>query len=167
MGTERGAGGGGARGGGTGKGGVGGGGPPPPPPPDGARVTPTFTDAGSATVTTSTGLDPRTSAAVAYLGVVGPVLLALEGHHREVRFHAAQSSLLWLVIVAVSAGWSAIVGSLPWAGSLGRPLTVVAAAAVLRLTVHGHRLEHVELPVLGRIATRWAARGERGEVAQA
>jgi uncharacterized membrane protein len=118
-------------------------------------------------VTTSTGLDPRTSAAVAYLGVVGPVLLLLEAHHREVRFHAAQSSLLWLVIAAVSAGWAAVVDVLPWAGPLGRPLSILSTVVVARFAVHGHRLEHVEVPVLGRIATRWTARGERGEVAQA
>jgi uncharacterized membrane protein len=118
-------------------------------------------------VTTSTGLDPRTSAAVAYLGVVGPVLLLLEAHHREVRFHAAQGSLLWLAIVSVSAGWSAIVASLPWAGSLGRPLAIVAAAAVARLAVHGYRLEHVEVPLLGRAAARLASRGVRSGAVRA
>jgi uncharacterized membrane protein len=118
-------------------------------------------------VTTSTGLDPHTSAALAYLGVVGPVLLLLEGDHRQVRFHAAQGSLLWSAIVTVSAGWSAIVGSLPWVGPLGRPLAVVAAVVVVRFAAHGYRLERVEVPLLGRVAARLAARGGGGEVAQA
>jgi uncharacterized membrane protein len=55
------------------------------------------TDAGELTGATSTGVDPRLSAILCYLAwwVSGVVFLVIEHEHRAVRFHAAQSIVLF------------------------------------------------------------------------
>ena len=59
--------------------------------------------------TTSTGVDPRLSAVLSYTAwwVSGLIFLVIEPHHRGVRFHAAQSLVLFgglsLAIALLSA----------------------------------------------------------------
>ena len=66
-----------------------------------SRKLPVFDQAtsgtGALTGPTSTGVDPRLAALLCYLAwwVSGLVFLVIEHEHREVRFHAAQSVVLF------------------------------------------------------------------------
>ena len=62
-----------------------------------------MTDAGDLTGPTSTGVDARLSALLCYLAwwVSGVVFLVIEQEHRAVRFHAAQSVVLFGGLSAV------------------------------------------------------------------
>jgi uncharacterized membrane protein len=61
------------------------------------------TDTGDLTGPTSTGVDARLSALLCYLAwwVSGVVFLVIEQEHRAVRFHAAQSVVLFGGLTAV------------------------------------------------------------------
>jgi uncharacterized membrane protein len=75
---------------------------PVPPPVDEARAA----EPGALTGATSTGVDPRLAAVLSYTAwwVSGLVFLFIEQQHRGVRFHAAQSLVLFggfSVVIAV------------------------------------------------------------------
>ncbi len=128
----------------------------------------------------STGIEPGMLVALAYLlGWFGGLLVyLLERHDVEVRFNAAQSMLIDLVLLALAVafwpvgllflgplavlspvGTSVVVGPIFLLAAL-MLLSVVGGAWVLRivLAIKGYRLEHVRLPVIGAVAERWALR---------
>jgi uncharacterized membrane protein len=126
------------------------------------------TDTGDLTGPTSTGVDPRLSALLCYLAwwVSGVVFLVIEQQHRAVRFHAAQSLVLFggltVVIVVLSvisvaalfispaifqATW--MVSYLVWFGA------VLLWLMVLLKTFRG---ETWHVPFAGDLAARIASR---------
>lgn len=109
---------------------------------------------------TSLGVDANLLGLLAYLFsiVSGVLILVLEKRHAEVRFHAAQSVVFSLAVIVLSIVASAlmfvpvvglIVGTVVWFGSF---------ALWVFLLVQGYGLNHVELPVIGRLAVQLAGR---------
>ena len=91
-----------------------------------------MTDANQDALTgpTSTGVDPRLSAVLCYTGwwVSGLIFLIIEQQHRGVRFHAAQSVVLF-------GGLSVLIGVLS-AASVGMLVVSAAAFQAARLLVY-------------------------------
>lgn len=130
--------------------------PPPTPPAD----DPT-TGGDGAAATTSTGLDPKVGSLLAYaLGwVSGLILLLLEKEHREVRFHAAQSILVSLVLIGLYivmsvVAWIPVIGLLAILGYVA--IGLAGFALWIFLMIQGYQQRHVRLPVIGAIAEQWA-----------
>ena len=117
---------------------------------------------------TSTGVDPRLSALLCYLAwwVSGLVFLVIEQEHRVVRFHAAQSvvlfgglSLLILLMAMASLGMLFIspaafqtIYMLSWLLSLG------AVGLWLFVMLKVFRGESWRVPYAGNLAARIARR---------
>jgi uncharacterized membrane protein len=116
---------------------------------------------------TSTGLEPKLSILLTYLGwwITGLVFLAVEKQHRAVRFHAAQSIVLFgtlsLVMFVLSG---ATVVSLVAAPSLGQAVAglnqaiwLVAAVLWVVLVLKAIRGEEWRVPGAAPLADRLAA----------
>jgi uncharacterized membrane protein len=90
------------------------------------------TDANPDTLTgpTSTGVEPRLAAVLCYSAwwISGLIFLIIEQKHRAVRFHAAQSLVLF-------GGLSLVIGLLS-AGSVGMLVVSAAAFQAARLLVY-------------------------------
>jgi len=101
---------------------------------------------------TSTGLAANVAAAASYfLGfVTGIIFLLTERENRFVRFHAMQSTLLFLAIVVLDV----LVQLLPILGALIVIFVVIPASAVLWLILmfKAYQGEEFSLPVVGRLA---------------
>jgi uncharacterized membrane protein len=100
----------------------------------------------------STGLEPRLAATLAYLFgfVTGIVLLLVEKDSRFVRFHAMQSTLTFLALFVASI----VVRAIPLIGWLLAylvlfPITIVAWVLLMFKAFNG---EAFKLPVVGDIA---------------
>ena len=117
------------------------------------------------------GLDPKIAGLLSYLlfGWIGGLIMYLTQKHPEVRFHAAQSILTTIALVAVSiALWivGAVLAVIPVVGWLGGILVFLASVGVsvggfvlwVVLCVKGYNLEHFKLPVVGDMAEQWAAK---------
>ena len=117
---------------------------------------------GAAGQTSSTGLAPNVAGAIAYLlgPVTGIILLVMEKSSPFVRFHAAQSTVLGVVMVVVSialAILSAILGVVPFLGWLVAVLlnfvfglvTFLLWVLLMRKAFSG---EEWEFPVAGEYA---------------
>jgi uncharacterized membrane protein len=124
------------------------------PPP--ATPTPAAADDGTVH-TTSTGLDPKVAGLLAYLGIIGIVLFFVEKEHREVRFHAAQNTVLCIGLFGVYIALSVAAFVLPLLWLLNLPLALASFALWVYLVIQGYNLNHVRLPIVGDIAERWAA----------
>lgn len=112
---------------------------------------------------TSTGLDARVASLLAYLlgWLSGLVLYLVETQNREVRFHAAQSVLLSLALLAIYValfvlGFVPVIGFIAFLASLAVGLG--ALGLWVYMLVQAWNLTHVRLPVIGDMAERWAAR---------
>ena len=117
---------------------------------------------------TSTGVDPRLSALLCYAAwwVSGLIFLIIERQHREVRFHAAQSLVLF-------GGLSVLIALLSFF-SVGMLMVSGGAFQAARLLVYGvwigavvvwlllmYRTFYVEtwrVPLVGGLAERMAGR---------
>ena len=112
--------------------------------------------------TTSTGLAPNVSGALAYLlgPITGIVFLLLEKESRYVRFHAGQSIGVWVaffilsVVLTVLSGVLTAIPVLGWllaivffVASLG--MTLVGLALWLFLMYKGYSGEEWEFPFIG------------------
>ena len=117
---------------------------------------------------TGTGVDARLSALLCYLAwwVSGIVFLIVEQQHREVRFHAAQSlvvfgsvSVLLLLLAMLSAGML-FISPLAFDSIYLVSKVVGVAALVLWLFVMVKVVkgESFRLPIAGDLAARIAAR---------
>jgi uncharacterized membrane protein len=101
---------------------------------------------------TSTGLTANVAAAASYfLGfVTGIVFLLTERENRFVRFHAMQSTLLFLAIVALDV----LLQLVPILGALLVIFVVIPASAILWLILmfKAYQGEEFSLPLVGRLA---------------
>src|SRR6185436_2396290 len=101
---------------------------------------------------TSTGLDANLAAALTYLVgfVTGVIFLLVEKESRFVRFHAMQSTLLFLGIVILDI----LLQIVPILGALVVFLLVIPASAILWLFLmyKAYQGEEYKLPYVGRIA---------------
>ena len=80
-----------------------------------------MTNPAPSTATSSSGLAPNAAGALAYvLGIItGVIFLVIEKENRFVRFHAAQSIAVTLVLVAVSIAVSIVSSVLAFVPILG------------------------------------------------
>jgi uncharacterized membrane protein len=101
---------------------------------------------------TSTGFDANVAAALSYLVgfVTGIIFLLVEKENKFVRFHAMQSTLVFIGIVAVDI----LLQIVPILGALIVIFVVIPASALLWLLLmykayHG---EEFKLPLVGQMA---------------
>ena len=101
----------------------------------------------------TTGLPSNIGGVLAYLfGFIGGVaLLVIERQDRDVRFHAMQSTLTFLIALVLSL----ILVSVPLVGRLLNTLASLATAALwLFLMFKAFNGERYKLPYVGEIAER-------------
>ena len=123
---------------------------PPPPPPMGPMGGPPATG-------TSTGMDPKIAALLAYAfgWLSGLIFFLIEKNHREVRFHAAQSlvffgglTVLYYVLVFLPLGFFGFI--------LTSLLGILGLVVWIMGMIKGYALEHWKLPVVGDFAENMA-----------
>jgi uncharacterized membrane protein len=99
-------------------------------------------------VTTRTGLDPKLAAALSYVGglLTGLLFLFLEKENRFVRFHAMQSTIVFLTVLVVHL----LLSSTPIFGGLLSWVFVVGVIAIwVFLIVKAFKGEQYKLPFIG------------------
>ena len=101
---------------------------------------------------TSAGLDANLAAALSYfLGfITGIVFLLVEKENKFVRFHAMQSTILFVGIVAIDI----LLQIIPILGALIVVFVVIPVSAVLWLVLmyKAYQGEDFKLPVVGQMA---------------
>lgn len=101
---------------------------------------------------TSTGMNANVAAAASYfLGfITGIVFLLMEKDNKFVRFHAMQSTLLFVAIVVIDV----LLQMVPILGALVVLFLVIPASAVLWLVLmfKAYQGEEFSLPIVGRMA---------------
>jgi uncharacterized membrane protein len=101
---------------------------------------------------TSTGFDANVAAALTYLVgfVTGIIFLLVEKENKFVRFHAMQSTLVFIGIVAVDI----LLQIVPILGALVVVVIVIPASAVLWLVLmyKAYQGEEYKLPLVGQMA---------------
>jgi uncharacterized membrane protein len=117
--------------------------------------------------TPTTGLAPHVAGALAYvLGpITGVIFLMIERENRFVRFHAAQSITVGIVLIAVSIGLSllgtvlAFVPVLGWIAALLLTLVLGFGSFVLWIMLiwRASQGREWEVPVAGPLARRLVA----------
>lgn len=113
---------------------------------------------------TSTGIEPNVAAALSYiLGLItGIIFLVLEKDNRFIRFHAAQSIAVSVIIVAVSIAVSLVSGILAFIPVLGwiavflltTGLAIGTFILWVLLMYKAYQGEEWELPIAGGFARR-------------
>ena len=102
----------------------------------------------------STGLEPNLAAALAYLAgfITGIVLLVVEKKNGYVRFHAMQSTVLFIVVLGLSIAVSAF----PLVGPLLYAFILFPAVVILWLVMmfKAYNGERFKLPVIGDFAEK-------------
>ena len=101
---------------------------------------------------TSTGLDANVAAALSYLVgfVTGLIFLLVEKENRFVRFHAMQSTLVFVGIVLVNI----LLNLVPFLGALVAVFIVIPLSAILWLLLmfKAFQGEEFKLPLVGQMA---------------
>jgi uncharacterized membrane protein len=101
---------------------------------------------------TSTGLDANVAAALSYLVgfVTGIIFLLVEKENKFVRFHAMQSTLLFIGIVLVNI----VVNMIPFLGFLIGVVVIIPGSAILWLLLlfKAYQGEEFKLPLVGQMA---------------
>jgi len=101
---------------------------------------------------TSTGFDANVAAALTYLVgfVTGIIFLLVEKENKFVRFHAMQSTLVFIGIVAVDI----LLQIVPILGALVVIFIVIPASAILWLLLmyKAYQGEEFKLPLVGQMA---------------
>ena len=101
---------------------------------------------------TSTGLDANLAAALSYLVgfVTGIIFLLVEKENKFVRFHAMQSTLLFVGIVLVNI----VLNMIPLLGFIVGVVVVIPLSAVLWLLLmfKAYQGEEFKLPLVGQMA---------------
>ena len=102
----------------------------------------------------STGLDSNLAAALAYLlgFVTGVVLLIVEKENQYVRFHAMQSTVLFVAVLVITVALNAI----PLLGALLYAFIVFPAVVILWLVMmyKAYNGQRFKLPVVGEFAEK-------------
>jgi uncharacterized membrane protein len=121
----------------------------------------------SSPAATSTGLAPNLAGALAYIlgPITGIVFLVLEKENRFVRFHAAQSITVGILMVALSIGLSILSTVLAFIPILGWILALLLALVLgfgtfvlwLLLMWRAWQGKEWETPIAGPLARRIAA----------
>lgn len=116
----------------------------------------------------STGLEPKLAVLLAYLGwwITGLVFLAVEKEHRQVRFHAAQSLVLFgtlsVVMFLLSAAMVVSFVAVPAMGralaGLNQAIWLLAAVLWVVLVLKAVRGESWRVPMVAPLADRLSAR---------
>lgn len=114
----------------------------------------------------STGLAPNVAGALAY--VLGPItgifFLVMEKQSRFVRFHAMQSTLVWIALIVVNVVlnvFNAVLSRIPfigWLFALGLAMVFGLACLALWLAMMfmAFRGREWELPVVGEHARKFS-----------
>jgi uncharacterized membrane protein len=120
--------------------------------------------AASSVATSSSGLAPNIAGALAYvLGIItGVIFLVIEKENRFVRFHAAQSIAITLVLTVVSIGLSILSTALVFVPILGWIVAFLLSVGLLFATFvlwvllmwRAYQGREWELPVAGGIARK-------------
>jgi uncharacterized membrane protein len=101
---------------------------------------------------TVSGLDPKVAAALSYaLGwITGVLFLLMEPQNRFVRFHAMQSTIVFLALSVACV----VLQSIPILGMLIAVFLVIPLSAVLWLILmfKAYQGEHFKLPLAGEMA---------------
>ena len=101
---------------------------------------------------TSTGLDANVAAAISYLVgfVTGIIFLVVEKENRFVRFHAMQSTLLYVGLVLINV----VLNVIPLLGFLISVFLLLPASAILWLVMmfKAYQGEEFKLPFVGQLA---------------
>jgi uncharacterized membrane protein len=101
---------------------------------------------------TSTGLEANVAAALSYLVgfVTGIIFLLIEKENKFVRFHAMQSTLLFIGIVLVNI----VVNMIPFLGFLIGVVVIIPGSAILWLLLlfKAYQGEEFKLPLVGQMA---------------
>ena len=101
---------------------------------------------------TSTGFDANVAAALTYLVgfVTGIIFLLVEKENKFVRFHAMQSTLVFIGIVAVDI----LLQIVPILGALVVVFVVIPVSAILWLLLmyKAYQGEEFKLPLVGQMA---------------
>ena len=101
---------------------------------------------------TSTGIDANVAAALSYLVgfVTGIIFLLVEKENKFVRFHAMQSTLLFIGIILVNV----VLKMIPFVGLLVAVFIVIPVSAVLWLVLmyKAFQGEDFKLPLVGQMA---------------
>jgi uncharacterized membrane protein len=101
---------------------------------------------------TSTGLDANLAAALSYLVgfVTGIIFLLVEKENKFVRFHAMQSTLLFIGIIAIDI----LLQLVPILGALVVVVVVIPLSAFLWLFLmfKAYQGEEFKLPLVGQMA---------------
>ena len=101
---------------------------------------------------TSTGFDANVAAALSYLVgfVTGIIFLLVEKENKFVRFHAMQSTLLFIGIILVNV----VLKMIPFLGFLVAVFIVIPLSAILWLLLmyKAYQGEEFKLPLVGQMA---------------
>ena len=101
---------------------------------------------------TSTGFDANVAAALTYLVgfVTGIIFLLVEKENKFVRFHAMQSTLLFIGIILVDV----VLKMIPFLGFLVVIIIVIPLSAILWLLLmyKAYQGEEFKLPLVGQMA---------------
>jgi uncharacterized membrane protein len=112
-------------------------------------------------------LDPHTGGLCAYLvGWVSGLVVFFTQTDREVRFHAAQSVIVFGGLFTFLLLWTMIMNGALGGGLVGRLLFALSVLLIWGLSIalwgfmcfQGRTLTHFRLPIAGRLAERWEAR---------
>jgi uncharacterized membrane protein len=113
------------------------------------------------TPTQGTGLSPNVAGALAYLlgPITGIIFLVIEKNDRFVRFHAMQSTVLWVAWFIASIVLSVLSGAIPVIGWIfGFLLSIVMAIGGvilwLLLMFKAYQGQEWELPWVGQFARK-------------
>lgn len=119
-----------------------------------------------ATGTTTTGLAPNVAGALAYLlgPITGIAFLVLEKENRFVRFHAAQSTAIGVLMIALSFALSIAAGVLAFIPVLGWIVALLVSVGIafasfflwLYLMWSAFQGRSWHAPVAGQLAERFA-----------
>lgn len=109
------------------------------------------------------GLEPNIGAMLSYLlfGWVGGLIMYFTQKHPEVRFHAAQSVLLFAPLSLIQLVLQSLVfglGSLVVVGFISGLVWLFSVVMWIFMSTQGYTLKHLKLPVIGDIAEQWAAK---------
>jgi len=103
----------------------------------------------------STGLDPIVAATLAYAFVFisGLIFVLFEKQSKYVRFHALQSTFLFMGLFVLQAFFG-VIPLVGWFGSFA--ITPIAVILWIVLMVQAYRGQKFKIPVVGDLAEKYA-----------